>query len=212
MDLLIIGGSTHGLTSCAVAQRLSKYTSILFCDDRNPALLPFAARSRYWGKTENLEAINGEPPDIFVAVGDNSHRRRITEKLREIGLDHLLTTLVDPQAVLMGDVEIERGTLILPGAVVGPGTRLGEATIIGAHVFVGTASSIGAFSNICPATCIGASASIGEEAYIGMGTRILQGLSIAARATVGAGAVVTSSIPCAGKFVGIPARELVEQS
>jgi len=212
MDLLIVGGSTHGLTSYAVAQRLLKYATILFCDDRDPVHLPFAARSRYWGKTEDLEAISGQAPDIFVAVGNNSHRRRIIEKLREFGLGRFLTTLVDPQAVLMGDTEIEQGTLVMPGAVVGPGTRLGEATIIGAHVFVGAASSIGALSNICPATCIGASASIGEETYIGMGARILQGLSVAMKATVGAGAVVTNSIPCAGTFVGIPARELNDVS
>lgn len=212
MNLLIIGGSTHGLTACAVAQRLNKYSSIRFCDDRDPSLLPLAVRSKYWGNTGNLEFISGQQPDIFVAIGNNSHRRRISEKLREFGLDQCLTTIIDPQAVLLGDSEIERGTLIMPGSVIGPGTRLGEATIVGAHAFIGASCSIGSFSNICPAVCIGASTSIGDEAYIGMGARILQELSIAAKATVGAGAVATNSIPCAGIFVGIPARELATES
>lgn len=212
MNLLIVGGSTHGLTAYAVAQRLSKYASILFCDDRDPTHLPSAVQARYWGGTGDLDAISGRPPDIFVAIGDNGHRRRITDKLRDIGLGDSLTTLVDPQAIIMGNADIESGALIMPGAVIAPGARLGEAAIVGAHVFVGAASSIGAFSNICPATCIGASVLIGEEAYIGMGVRILQGLSISAGATVGAGAVVTKSILCAGIFVGIPARELVDAS
>jgi sugar O-acyltransferase (sialic acid O-acetyltransferase NeuD family) len=212
MDLLIVGGSTHGLTSRVVAQRLSKYASILFCDDRGPEQLPLSVKNNYWGNTGDLDALSGHSLEIFVAIGNNHHRRRITEKLCSIGLSHSLATLVDPQAILLGDNEIGSGSLIMPGAVIGPGVRLGASVVIGAHAFVGAASSIGSFSNICPATCIGAAASIGEETYIGMGARLLQGLSIAAMATVGAGAVVTKSIACPGKFAGIPARKLASKS
>lgn len=212
MDLLIVGGSTHGLTSCAIAQRLSKYASILFCDDRDPEQLAPIVKSNYWGNTGDLDSLIGRSLEVFVAIGSNHHRRRITEKLCNIGLAHSFATLVDPQAILLGDNEIGCGSLIMPGAVIGPGVRLGSSVVVGAQVFVGAASSIGSFSNICPAACIGAAASIGENTYIGMGARLLQGLSIAAMATVGAGAVVTKSIPCAGKFAGIPARKMIGES
>lgn len=212
MQLIIVGGSTHGLTARAVAHRLSRYSSIIFCDDRDPAQLPSSIRSSYLGKTEALEGLGSQQFEIFIAIGNNSHRRRITETLHRFGISDYLTSLIDPQATLMGDVDVESGTLIMPGAIVGPESRLGASSIIGAHVFVGAACSIGAFSNICPATCLGASTSIGEETYIGMGARIIQGLSIATGATVGAGAVVTNSIPCAGRFVGIPARMIATTS
>lgn len=121
---------------------------------------------------------------------------------------------VAPEAVIIGDVVIERGCSIWPYAVIRADLseiRIGEGSSIQEHCQVhgnpGRPSIIGKNVSVGHGAIIHA-AKIGDEVIIGMNSCILDGAEIGSGSVVGAGAVVTSGmkIPPGSLVVGVPAK------
>lgn len=121
---------------------------------------------------------------------------------------------VAPEAVIIGDVVIERGCSIWPYAVIRADLseiRIGEGSSIQEHCQVhgnpGRPSIIGKNVSVGHGAIIHA-AKIGDEVIIGMNSCILDGAEIGSGSVVGAGAVVTAGmkIPPGSLVVGVPAK------
>ena len=126
---------------------------------------------------------------------------------------------VAPEAIIIGDVVIDRGCSIWPYAViradlseirVGEGSSIqehcqihgnpGKPTVIGKNVSVGHGAIIHA-------------AKVGDYVVVGMNSCILDGAEIGSGSIIGAGAVVTSDmkVPEGSLVVGVPGR-IVKQN
>ncbi|MEM4232774.1 MAG: gamma carbonic anhydrase family protein [Thermoplasmata archaeon] len=121
---------------------------------------------------------------------------------------------VAPEAVIIGDVVIERGCSIWPYAVIRADLseiRIGEGSSIQEHCQVhgnpGRPSIIGKNVSVGHGAIIHA-ARIGDEVIIGMNSCILDGAEIGSGSVVGAGAVVTAGmkVPPGSLVVGVPAK------
>lgn len=121
---------------------------------------------------------------------------------------------VAPEAVIIGDVVIERGCSIWPYAVIRADLseiRIGEGSSIQEHCQVhgnpGRPSIIGKNVSVGHGAIIHA-AKIGDEVIIGMNSCILDGAEVGSGSVVGAGAVVTAGmiIPPGSLVVGVPAK------
>ncbi|MEM0343343.1 MAG: gamma carbonic anhydrase family protein [Thermoplasmata archaeon] len=119
-----------------------------------------------------------------------------------------------PEAVIIGDVVIERGCSIWPYAVIRADLseiRIGEGSSIQEHCQVhgnpGRPSIIGKNVSVGHGAIIHA-ARIGDEVIIGMNSCILDGAEIGSGSVVGAGAVVTAGmkVPPGSLVVGVPAK------
>lgn len=132
------------------------------------------------------------------------------------------TAFVAPNAVILGDVEVEEEASIWFGCVlraeeapihIGPRTNIQDLTVIhtdiGRPCWVGTGVTVGHRAVLHGAT-------IGNGALIGIGAIVLNGAMIGEEAIVGAGAVIPEEmvIPPRTLALGIPAkvvRELQEK-
>jgi carbonic anhydrase/acetyltransferase-like protein (isoleucine patch superfamily) len=125
---------------------------------------------------------------------------------------------VAPEAIIIGDVVIDKGCSIWPYAVIRADlseVRIGEGSSIQEHCQVhgnpGKPTIIGRNVSVGHGAIIHA-AKIGDYVIVGMNSVILDGAEIGSGSIVGAGAVVKSDmkIPEGSLVVGIPAKIIKE--
>ena len=170
--------------------------------------------SGVWDDNEELATFLNRPIDgslmvfrnllnttAIIAVGDNSVRKSISEKITA-----RFAIVTHPTAVVSPSTTIGNGTVIMAN------TTLNAASTIGCHVIVNTNASvdhdcqIADYVHIAPNAALAGNVIIGEGTHIGIGTSIIQGITIGKWATIGAGAVIITDIPDYAVVVGNPGR------
>lgn len=204
-SLIIVGGSTLGMTVAEIARRTGRYVIRGFIDDSSDALHSSVAKN-FLGRTSDVESFKANCNSFVIAIGSNSDRRRIHCLFQSLNMEDRLVAVVDPSASILGEVKVNAGAIVFPGATIGPSASIGACAIISANSFIGAQVSLKQYVNICPGVSIGSSATLEEGAYIGMGANVLQGKTVGAWSVVGAGSVVTRDLPASGVFAGIPAK------
>lgn len=121
---------------------------------------------------------------------------------------------IAPEAIIIGDVVIEKGCSIWSYAVVRADlseVRIGEGSSVQEHCQIhgnpGRPTMIGKNVSLGHAAIVHA-AKVGDFTIIGMNAAILDGAEIGSGCIVGAGAVVTEGmkVPDGSLVVGIPAK------
>lgn len=144
---------------------------------------------------------------VFVAIGDNQVRRKISQTLSAKG--HTLPNAISPHAVIAPSVRMGAGVLVMPGAVINAETHLGDGVIVNTSASVDHDCKIGAYAHIAPACALAGGVSIGSGALCGIGSRYIPGVSVGEGALVAAGAVVIGDHGPGARVAGVPARPLV---
>ena len=121
---------------------------------------------------------------------------------------------VAPEAIIIGDVVIDRGCSIWPYAVIRADLseiRIGEGSSIQEHCQIhgnpGKPTVIGKNVSVGHGAIIHA-AKVGDYVVVGMNSCILDGAEIGGGSIIGAGAVVTSGmkVPEGSLVVGVPGK------
>lgn len=193
--IAIIGAGGHG----AVVADILGERAVGFVDD-NAALqgttvlgLPIFA---------SLDEI--EHDGVIVAIGDNSIRRRLTE--RAVSAGESLASAIHPSASVARSARIAAGSMLCAGSIVLPRATLGHGVILNTKASVDHDSVIGDFTHVAPAATLGGNVHVGIDTLIGPGATIVSGVSIGSRSVIGAGAVVLRDVPDDVTAWGVPAR------
>ena len=144
--------------------------------------------------------------EVFVAIGDNESRAKITGEVLESG--KIIATIIHKDAVAASSSTIGSGTFVAALAVVSASATVGNGAIINHRAIVDHDCSIGNFSHIAPQVTLGGGVQIGSQVLVGAGATVLPMKSIGQNATIGAGAVVTADVIAGVTVVGNPAKEL----
>lgn len=158
-----------------------------------------------------VDLYNSGVTTVCIGVGsvcDNSIRKRLFEKIRQIGFS--VPALVHPQAIISKTAKISDGVQIMAGSVVQANTFLGENTIVNTGAVVEHDCNIGKHVHICPGTVISGGCIFGDSVFIGAGATVIQGIKIGSNSIVAAGAVVVENVPDNTKVMGVPARMVNE--
>ena len=142
--------------------------------------------------------------EIFVALGDNSLRRKVTDKWEKLGFK--ITTLVSPSASLSPSAMIGKGVVLMPHSSAGASTVIGPGVIINTGAIIEHDSRVGEFSHIGPGSILAGGVFVGDEVLVGAGTVAIPRVVIEGGITVGAGSTVVADLLNAGTYVGSPAR------
>lgn len=141
---------------------------------------------------------------IIVAVGDNGHRRALTQRLVAEG--ERLATAIHPFSSIAPSATIGEGSMISAGALVLPRVRIGRGVLLNTKSSVDHDSVVGDFAHVSAGATVGAKTSIGEETLIAISATVISAVTVGRRVVVAAGAVVVKNVGDDVRMFGVPAR------
>lgn len=196
--LIIIGAGGHGRV-CAEAAELAGFRDIAFLDDKKVEGLPVI------GTLNDIEKYTGECC-FFVAIGDNSLRKKILKNVKELGGE--LASIIHPFSSVSKSAEIGEGTVIMAGAVVQANAKIGDGVIINTCSSVDHDCVVGNWTHVAVGARLAGSVKVGESVFLGASCAVSNNLSITDNCIVGAGTAVICNINDAGTYAGVPARRI----
>ena len=199
--LIIIGASGHGKVVADIAIKMNKWQSIAFLDDDES--IKTSMGLEVIGRTADAFTYKDEA-DFFVAIGSNTTREKIQEKLIEQGIN--VICLIHPSAVIGTNVEIGFGSVVMAGVVINSSSRIGNGCIINTSSSLDHDNFIEDYVHISPGVNIAGTVKVGNGSWIGIGSVVSNNVNICSSCKVGAGAVVVKNITEPGTYVGVPAR------
>ncbi|MBZ0319453.1 MAG: acetyltransferase [Anaerolineae bacterium] len=199
---LIIGAGGHGkiIADLMLSQGMKL---IGFLDDNQSLIgqrifeLPVLGKSSEWEKFE--------PDGIVLAIGDNSIRSKILQKLTSNVMLPWIT-VVHPKAIVASSVKLGIGTTVMAGAIINCDAVLGDHTIINTGATVDHDCVIGDFVHIAPGVNLAGGVRVNNGAFLGIGSCVIPNCTIGENSVIGAGAVVIRDIPSNAVAKGVPAR------
>lgn len=202
-DVAVIGGGGHAKVIIDTLL-LNKYNVIGIYDDDHTKLGKAIYRDvKVIGSTND---INDNIPNFICAIGNNTVRKTIVEKLKHI---NWISTLVHPSAVISETAIINRGTFINAGVIIQSDVVIGEHTIINTGASIDHDTNIGNFCHICPRVTLCGGVLVQNNVFIGAGSVIIHNnLVIGENSVVGAGSVVLKNVDSNITIVGNPARKI----
>lgn len=141
--------------------------------------------------------------ELIISVGVNNIRKKITEKLP---LDIHYGQAIHPSAIISEYGSIDKGTVVMQGAVIQSSVKIGKHCIINTTASVDHDCVIEDFVHISPNTTLCGAVSVGEGTQVGAGAVVIPGIRIGKWSLVAAGAVVMKDVPDNVLVLGNPAR------
>ncbi|EOX3943184.1 acetyltransferase [Vibrio alginolyticus] len=203
----ILGASGHGKVVAEIAE-LNGYTNIEFFDDRWPGL----QNVEHWpvkGNSETLLKIAAQFDLTVIAIGNNKIRLEKQNQLSTAGAK--FSVLEHPRATISRHSQLDKGTVVMAGAVINPFVKVGKACIINTAATIDHDCSLADGVHVSPGCNIAGGVTIGEGSWLGIGSQVKQLISIGTGVMVGAGATVLNHVPDLQTVVGTPAQ-LVNKS
>ncbi len=201
--LVVLGGGGHGKVVADAAAACGLWQSIVFADDRYPALQVVEV----WavaGRLDDAVQWLASETQFVVALGDNLIRLDWTRRLSLAGC--AMATVVHPRAVVSPFASVGAGSVVLAGSVVNPGARIGEAAIVNTGATVDHDCEIGDAVHLSPGVHLGGNVRIGPRTWLGVGSSVRNGVTIGADVMVGVGAAVVKNTADSETVMGVPAR------
>lgn len=201
--LIIIGASGHGKVAADIAIKMNKWKNIAFLDDN--IIIKSTMGFDVIGTTLDAIAYKNEA-DFFVAIGSNTTREKIQEKLVDKGIN--VVSLIHPSAIIASEVEINIGTVIMAGVVINSCTKIGKGCIINTSTSLDHDNFIEDYVHISPGSNLAGNVNVKKGSWIGSGSTVINNIIIRENCVVGAGAVVIRDLPANCTAVGLPAKPI----
>jgi len=199
LPLVIYGGGGHGLV-VAEAAIAAGWQIAGFLDDDH--LIQTVGQ---WPVLEKSSIQPGRV-GVIVAIGDNQTRCRVCEQLCDA--NHLLASVVHPNAWVSPTAQIGPEVYIGPQAVINAQARIDTGVIINSAATIEHHGHIKAYAHIGPGASLGALVQVGQLSLIGVGASVKPSMSIGDNCIVGAGASVVKDIAAQSIVGGVPAKPL----
>lgn len=194
--IFILGASGHGRSILDVVTSENKYDVVGFIDSLKIigdiyCHRPILGRERDLGNLIGKYQLEG----YIVAIGDNYQRFLTVQRIEKAYPSLNLFTTIHPSAIIASDVEIDRGTVIMPRVTVISGCRIGKGCILNTASSLDHDCIMEDWSSIAPGTTTGGNVHIGTRSFLGLGSNIIQKIKIGDDTVIGAGSLVITNIP-----------------
>ena len=198
--LHIYGAGGHGRVVADSAIRAG-IPNVVFVDDQPKGVL-----LQGWPVvgTQSISDLVWRQSNFIVAIGVNSVRAEIFDRLRTLG--GIPVSVLDPFSSISRHAIIGPGSFVAPGAIINTSSQIGSNCIINTAACIDHDCVLGNHTQVSPHACLAGNVHLGEETMIGIGATIVPGRTIGRRAIIGAGAVVTRDLPENVRAWGVPAR------
>ncbi|MEK5026361.1 acetyltransferase [Paenibacillus sp. FSL M7-1046] len=205
--LIIIGAGGHGKVVADIANEMNIWDNISFID--NNLSVTECIGFEVIGNTEDINTYINDF-DFFVAIGNNSTRELIQNKLEHDGAS--IVSLIHPQAVIGSNVKVGCGTVIMAGVIINSSSSIGKGCIVNTASSVDHDNIIEDYTHLSPGVHLAGTVKIGKGTWLGIGSIVSNNIDICSGSKIGAGAVVVNDITESGTYVGFPAKKLIKDN
>lgn len=207
-NIVIFGAGGHAKVVADIILSAKKYNISSFIDDskKNQSIwnIPIISESDFLKKKIINKGI--------IAIGDNSVREKVAQKIKNIMPDFIFITAIHPTSYIATDTQIKEGTVVMANSTINP------SSIVGAHCIINTNSSVDHdciihdYASLAPNSCIGGNCEIGKSTAISIGATLFHRIKIGENVIVGGGSVVTRDIRSKTVVYGVPAKVIRERN
>jgi sugar O-acyltransferase (sialic acid O-acetyltransferase NeuD family) len=206
--MLIIG--TGGLASDILSSMQFDEPTEGLCFYNDTTIIPRDYISQNYPVITELSEAEGYFKKVsnrfIVAVGNNSIRKRLTEKFESI--NGINPNYISSRALVGKYVSIgAKGVVIMHHAAIGNGCSVGSGSVIYTNASLGHGSNIGEYALVSGNVCM-SDTEIGDFSTVGIGASFKPGVKIGHHAFVSVGSVVNKDISSGYIASGNPARAL----
>lgn len=175
-----------------------------FVDDNPPVGITQIHGVPIYQRAQVLPKIKPEHSQWIVAIGNNSIRQQIAEKLQFQGYSFI--SAIHPSAQVAMGVKIAPGTVVMANAVINTDTQIGNHVIINTATAIDHDCKIGDYAHIAPGCSLCGQVEVGQGVLVGVGSSVRPLIKIGDWTTCGAGSVVVKSLPSHSIAYGCPAK------
>lgn len=168
---------------------MNLYEEIAFLDDGH--VNEVINECKVIGTIDEISSYYPEYQDIFIAVGNNKLRKKLSLHAKEIG--YHLTSLISPDCYISRFVDIGDGIVVFPHAVIEANAAIGEGCIIASNATINHDAVIEDYCLIYYNTVIRPNTSIGSLSRIGSNCTITSGTKMKSNSDIKDGSVIEPS-------------------
>lgn len=199
--LLILGAGGHGKVVADTALMTGRWKQIAFLDDREE--LEKVIGIPVIGRLNDCMSFREEFQHAFVAIGNNKLRIEWINRLSKVGF--IIPTIIHPFSFVSKTSNIDKGTVVMAGAVINTNTVIGKGCIINTSSSIDHDCTLEDGVHISPGVHIGGTVSIGKCTWVCIGSSIANNTTIGKNVIIAAGAAVTKDVPDNVMVAGVPA-------
>lgn len=205
-NLMILGAGGHGKVVAEIAKLADEWDEIVFLDD-NKELIAVNGHSVI-GELNDYSKFKDKYNEVFVAIGNNKLRQKLIEKLLDDSFK--IPILIHPFTCISSNVDIDVGTVVMPGAVINTNSKIGRGCIINTASSIDHDCVLEDGVHVSPGAHIGGTTCIGEGSWICIGANVANNVKIGNNVIVAAGGSVVKDIKDNILVGGIPAMFIKE--
>ena len=159
LNLLILGAGSHGQNIKEIAEQLRVFNKISFLDDA-------VVGEEIAGKCRDAVALREKYACAFVALGDNSKRKKWTKFLKKEKF--MIPNIISPSATISPKAVIGEGVAILPQSTVNESV-IGDFCILAPNSVVYNGANVGSYSHIDCGGIVKKGATVPEGTWVKSG-------------------------------------------
>jgi len=206
-NVIIFGASGHGSVVLDCIEKEGKYKVVGYVDS-------FEEK----GTKVNGYSVLGSEYDLphlilehqllggIIAIGDNWTRNLVVERVQKIAPDFEYISAVHPNAEIGKDVQIGKGSVVMPGVTINANAVIGNHCILNTNSSLDHDGVMSNYSSLAPNVCVGANFILGKGSAICLGANIIENITIGSHTVIGAGSLVVGSITDNVLVYGAPAK------
>ena len=115
---------------------------------------------------------------VFVAIGENSVRSRVVEKIKQQKPQTSFPNAIHPSAVVSGKTNFGFGIAVMAGVLINPGVQIEDFVVVNTGSIVEHDSKLKRFCFLGPGSRLGGNVEVGEFSFVGIGASVIQGVHI----------------------------------
>jgi sugar O-acyltransferase (sialic acid O-acetyltransferase NeuD family) len=196
-EIVLIGYSGHAYVVADILIK-SEAQIIGYCEREEKNNNPF--RLKYIGMQTDEHVKNElKKYQLFVAIGDNTVRKRIYENIIS---DYEFCNAIHPSAIIATHVEIGNATMIGANCIINSCSKIGNGVICNTASIIEHECIIEDFVHLAPNAVLCGNVKVGEGSFIGANAVIKQGITIGKNCIIGAGSVILKNVEDGKTVVG----------